>query len=62
MHDEFQMMATWERFPVAVVLPAGGGMAMSGAFLLAEEELYWANGIGRAFSWDFGAHNVFVFG
>ena len=53
MHDEFQMMATWEEFPVAGSSPAGGGLAMSGAFLLAEEELYWANGIGRAFSWDF---------
>ena len=53
MHDEFQMMATWEGFPVAGFPPAGGKLAMSGAFLSAEEELYWANGIGRAFSRDF---------
>ena len=53
MHDEFQMMATWEVFPVAGSPPAGEELATSGAFLLAEEELYCANGIGRAFLWDF---------
>ena len=52
-HDECQMMATWEVFTVADSPPAGAELGMSVAFLLADEELYWANGIGRAFSWDF---------